>query len=164
MRSAVRVRVRATLCPLPLYLPSTVRLAPPSGRYVAVPRALLAAPFASTSTATATATTTRYLSRRRAVLIQPDPPPLMEALLPRRRLGVGGGGVQCGGARAEPWPAARGRRSAAVCRRHRLPEQRYRRRYVARRDGKLRYVARRDGNRMYVARRTGNSCAWHVEM
>lgn len=70
----------AILCPLPLCLPSTVRLAPLSGRHVAVPRALLAAPVASTSTATSTAT--RYLGRRRAVLIKPDPPPIMEALLP----------------------------------------------------------------------------------
>ena len=68
---------------------------------------------------------------------------------------MGGGGVQCGGARAEPWPTARGRRSATVCRRCRLPEQRYRCRYVARRDGKLMYVARRNVKRMYVARGDG---------
>ena len=78
-----------------------------------------------------------------------------QALLPRGRLGVGGGGLQCGGARAEPWPAARGRRSAAVCRRHCLPEQRYRCRYVARRDGKCGYGARKDGKRRYVTRRDG---------
>ena len=78
-----------------------------------------------------------------------------QALLPRGRLGVGGGGLQCGGARAEPWPAARGRRSVAVCRRHCLPEQRYRSRYVTRRDGKRRYVTRRDGKRRYETRRDG---------
>ena len=78
-----------------------------------------------------------------------------QALLPGGRLGVGGGGLQCGGARAEPWPAARGRRSAAVCRRHCLPEQRYRRRYVARREGRPRFEARRDGKHRYVTRRDG---------
>ena len=74
-----------------------------------------------------------------------------QALLPRRGLGVGGGGVQCGGARAEPWPAARGRRSAAVCRRHHLPQQRDRRRYVARRDGKRRYVVFKGGKCRHLA-------------
>ena len=73
---------------------------------------------------------------------------------------MGGGGVQCGGALAEPWPTARGRRSATVCCRHRLPEQRYRRRYVTRRDGKLRYVAHRNMKRMYVAR--GNGKRWYI--
>ena len=120
--ACARPSVRCPLC-----LAGTVRLVPPLGRHVAVPRALLAAPVASTSTSTAA----RCLCRRRAVLIQPDPPPLMAALLPRGRLGVGGGGVQCRGARAEPRSTARGWRSAAGCRRHRLPQQRDRRRYVA---------------------------------
>ena len=68
---------------------------------------------------------------------------------------MGGGGLQCGGARAEPWPTARGRRSAAVCRRHCLPEQRYRRRYVTRIDEKRRYVTRRNEKRRYETRRDG---------
>jgi hypothetical protein len=53
-----------------------------------------------------------------------------QALLPRRRLGVGGGGMQCGGACVEPRPATGGRRSVTVGRRKYLPHQRDKRRYV----------------------------------
>lgn len=64
-----------------------------------------------------------------------------QALLPRRRLGVGGSGMQCGGACVEPRPATGGRRSATVGRRQYIPHQRGKRRYVEYVDWKFRYVA-----------------------
>jgi hypothetical protein len=115
----------------------SVRSVPLSGRHGAIPCALLAAPVATPSAASVPC----HLCRRRALLGQPDPSPPVEALLPRRGLGVGGGRVQCGGAHAEPRSAARGRRSAAVFGRHHLSHQCDTCRYVACRDGKHGYVA-----------------------
>jgi hypothetical protein len=124
----------------------SVCIAPPSARHDVVPRALLAAAVATPSAAP----DPRRYCRRRSVLGHPDPPLVVEALLPRGRVGVGGGGVQCRSARVEPRPAAGGRRHAAVrCRRH-LPHQRTERRYVTCRGWKRRYVTFRGWKRRYL--------------